>query len=120
MSKILQSARLMFISSRHEVAMNTSNTLYGTATAGGSSGSGTVFSLSLGSVTPPQLTVIPSGANIILTWPANAAGFTFQSTTNLASPALLTAVSPAPVVINEQNAVTHLVSGTRQFSRLSQ
>ena len=33
---------------------------------GGSSGSGTVFSLSL---PPPQLTISPSGANVILTWP---------------------------------------------------
>ena len=53
------------------------NTLYGTAGGGGSSGNGTVFSISL-PVTPPQLTVIPSGANIILTWPTNATGFTLH------------------------------------------
>src|SRR5207245_2162792 len=59
-----------------------SNTLYGTAYVGGSWGRGTVFSLSLPS---PQLTIIPSEAAVILTWPTNATGFTLQSTTNLAS-----------------------------------
>jgi len=97
------------------------NTLYGTAAGGGSSGSGTVFSLSF----RPQLTVIPSGADIILTWPTNVAGFdytgyTLQTTTNLVSPAVWTAVSPGPVVINGQNAVTNPISGTQQFYRLRQ
>ena len=39
------------------------NTLYGTATGGGSSGNGTVFSLSFA----PQLTITSSGTNVILT-----------------------------------------------------
>jgi len=76
------------------------NTLYGTTSGGGSSSDGTVFSLSL---PPPQLTIIPYAANVILTWPANAAGFTLQSTTNLVSPAVWRTVSPAPVVIGGQN-----------------
>jgi len=97
------------------------NTLYGTAADGGSSGNGTVFSLSFA----PQLTITPSGAYVILTWPTNVAGFdytgyTLQSTTNLVSPAVWTAVSPGPVVIDGQNAVTNLISGTQQFYRLSQ
>ena len=96
------------------------NTLYGTAANGGSSGYGTVFSLSLGSVSAPQLTIIPSGANVILTWPTNAAGFTLQSTTNLVSPAVWITNSPAPVVVNGQNAVTNPISGTQKFYRLSQ
>ena len=45
------------------------NTLYGTAYRGGSSGNGTVFSLSLGSVSAPQLTTILAGGSIILRWP---------------------------------------------------
>ena len=32
---------------------------------------------------PPQITIIPYGANVILAWPANAAAFVLQSTTNL-------------------------------------
>ena len=96
------------------------NTLYDTAGLGGSSGNGTVFSLSLGSVSAPQLTITPSEANIILTWPTNAAGFTLQSATNLASPALWATNSPAPVIVNGQNTVTNPISGAQQFYRLSQ
>jgi uncharacterized repeat protein (TIGR03803 family) len=98
------------------------NTLYGTANGGGSSGDGTVFSLSF---PPPQLTIIPSGSTMILTWPTNYAGFSYsgyalQSTTNLVSPAVWATNSSAPVVINGQNTVTNPFSGTQQFFRLSQ
>jgi formylglycine-generating enzyme required for sulfatase activity len=72
-----------------------------------------------------NLTIIRSAANVILTWPTNAAGFTYagftlQSTTNLVSPAVWNTVSPAPVIVNGQNAVTNPISGTQQFYRLSQ
>jgi uncharacterized repeat protein (TIGR03803 family) len=90
--------------------------LYGTAYQGGTNGYGTVFSLFI----PPQLTIIPSRANVVLTWPTNAAGFTLQSTTNLVSPAVWTTVSPGPVVVNGQDTVTNPISGTQQFYRLSQ
>ncbi len=95
-----------------------SNTLYGTASGGGDLGDGTVLSISL-PVTPPQRTVSPSGAYVILAWPTNASGFSLQSTTNLVSPAAWTTVSPEPVVLNGQNTVTNPVSGTQQFYRLS-
>jgi uncharacterized repeat protein (TIGR03803 family) len=91
------------------------STLYGTASTGGSYGSGTVFSISL----PPQLTITPAAANVILTWPTNFTGFTLQSTTNLASPAW-TANLPAVVVVNGLNTVTNPISGIQQFFRLSQ
>jgi hypothetical protein len=84
-------------------------------------GSGTVFSLSF----PPQPTVIPSGGNLILTWPTNYAGFdysgfTVQSTTNLGPSAVWTTNSPAPIVVNGQNTVTIPMTGSQQFFRLSQ
>jgi uncharacterized repeat protein (TIGR03803 family) len=47
--------------------------LYGTAELGGSGGVGTVFSLSFA----PQLTLTPSGPNVILSWPTNVAGFDY-------------------------------------------
>ncbi|HSU54676.1 MAG TPA: choice-of-anchor Q domain-containing protein [Candidatus Dormibacteraeota bacterium] len=67
---------------------------------------------------PAQLTIIPSGTNVILTWPTNAVGFTLQSTTNLVSPAVWTTNSPAPVVICEQNVVTNPITGAQRFYRL--
>ena len=97
------------------------NTLYGTAYGGGS-GNGTVFSLTLGSVSAPAptLTIFPSGATVIVTWPTNAAGFTLQSTTNLVSTTVWSNVSPAAVVVNTNNAVTNAISDKQKFYRLSQ
>jgi uncharacterized repeat protein (TIGR03803 family) len=95
------------------------NTLYGTARDGGRSGFGTVFSLSLGSVSAPQLAIIHSGASVILTWATNATGFTLQATTNLVPSAVWSTVSPAPLVVNGQNTVTNPVSGTHKFYRLA-
>jgi uncharacterized repeat protein (TIGR03803 family) len=94
------------------------NTLYGTTSAGGIWGDGTVFSITL--PPPPQLTIIPSGANVILTWPTNAAGFTLEFATNLVSPAVWNTNSTAPVIINGQNVVTNPMSGPQQFYRLTQ
>jgi hypothetical protein len=74
----------------------------------------------VGTAPQPQLTIIPSGANVILTWPTNAAGFTLQSTTNLVAPAVWSIVSPGPIVIGGQNAVVNPISGTQKFYRLSQ
>jgi len=93
------------------------NKLYGTAAGGGANGNGTVFSLAL---PPPQLTLIPAGANVILTWPTHAVGFTLQSTTNLGASAVWTTNSPGPVVVNGQNTVTNPISGLRKFYRLNQ
>jgi len=67
----------------------------------------------------PVLTIIPSGTNVILTWPTNAVGFTLQSKTNLASTAAWATVSPTPVVVNTNNVVTNTISGTQKFFRLS-
>lgn len=76
----------------------------------------TVFGVS---ASPVSLTMIPSGANVILTWPTNATDFTLQSTTNLAS-AIWTSSSLAPIVVNGQNVVTNPITGAQQFFRLSQ
>lgn len=89
-----------------------SNTLYGTAQSGGNGGNGTVFSLSLGSVNLPQLIIIRSGTNVVLTWPTNATGFTLQSTTNL--------VSAIWSNVSGQFAVTNPISGAQRFYRLTQ
>ena len=96
------------------------STFYGAAGGGGNYGFGTLFSLSFS----PRLTIGASGSNVVLSWPANVAGFdysgfTLQSTTNLGSP-VWSANLPAPVVVNGLNTVTNLISGTKRFFRLSQ
>src|SRR6266404_402498 len=97
------------------------NTLYGAASAGGSSNSGTVFSFTLpGLPAPPPLTIRGSGASVVLTWPTNPAGFALQFATNLAAPTFWTNATPSPALVNGQNAVTNPVSGTMRFYRLKQ
>lgn len=99
------------------VVQGSDGSFYGTTARGGTSNWGTVFRLSV-VPGPPQLTITPSGANVILTWPTNAAGFALQSTTNLASSVWITNF-PAPVVVNGQYTVTNPISGSRKFYRLS-
>jgi uncharacterized repeat protein (TIGR03803 family) len=99
------------------------NTLYGTTSAGGSSGNGTVFSLMLPG--PPRLTIISYEPYVILTWPTDYAGFsyagyTLQSTTNLGPSAVWSTNSPEPVVIGGENVVIDTISGPQQFYRLKQ
>ena len=86
------------------------NTLYGTAANGGSLARGTVFSISL---TLPQLTIIRSAANVILTWPAEAAGFNLRS-----APAVTGAFTN--IVPAATSPFTNAITGTQQFYRLSQ
>ena len=94
----------------------------GTIVAGAAVASATLFTIitTAGSAaTPPLLTIRPFGTNVVLTWPTNAAGFTLVSATSLASPVWITN-SPAPVVVNTNNAVTNGISGPQKFYRLSQ
>jgi uncharacterized repeat protein (TIGR03803 family) len=81
--------------------------LYGTASAGGASGYGTVFSVTL----PPTLSIALAGPNVILTWPSNFTGFNLQSTTNLTLPVFWSAVAG-------QYTVTDAISGRQKFHRL--
>jgi uncharacterized repeat protein (TIGR03803 family) len=89
---------------------------YGTTLYGGVSNAGTVIRLWL--LPTPQISIIPYGADVFLTWPTNAFVFNLQSATNLASPAAWSTVSPGPVVIGGQNVMINPISGTQQFYRL--
>ena len=58
---------------------------------GGTNRAGSVYRLTI--VPDPQLSIIPSGRSVILTWPVSYAefsyaGYALQSTTNLASSAV--------------------------------
>ena len=93
------------------------STLYGTTDEGGDGYHGTTFSLGL---PQPQLTINSSGTNIILTWPTNATDFILESTTNLLLPTVWKSVSPMPVVVYTNNAVTNGMTNAQIFYRLSQ
>ena len=81
---------------------------------------GTNFDAGLGTFSLPQLAAFRSGADLVLMWPTNATGFTLQSTTNLAPPAVWNPVSTTPVVVNGQSTVTNTIVGGQIFYRLTQ
>jgi uncharacterized repeat protein (TIGR03803 family) len=101
------------------------NTLYGTAEYGGPAGNGTIFRLSF---PPPPLTVTPSGANVILSWPTGVPGFSYggyalQVTVNLddALGWVTTLLPEPPVIVNGRYVVTMPNTiGRQHFYRLSQ
>ena len=68
----------------------------------------------------PLLTMSVSGANVILSWPTNATGFTLESTRSLGAAAVWTTNSTVPVVVNGQNTVTNPITGAQMFFRLMQ
>jgi hypothetical protein len=68
------------------------------------------YSLVYSSGISPQLAIIASGTNVIVTWPTNETGFTLQSSTSL--------VSPVWSSVSGQFAVTNPISGSQQFFRL--
>lgn len=74
------------------------------------------------SVTPPvQLPLLNyavSGANLILSWSTNSAGFTLQTTPLLADPGSWTDVSSPVSVVDGQFTVTNPISSASEFFRL--
>jgi uncharacterized repeat protein (TIGR03803 family) len=93
------------------------NTLYGTTSDGGS-GAGTLFSISF----QPQLTIVRSGPQFVLSWPTNVAGFDYSGFTLQCS----TGVGPLdwtnctnPVIASGAYLfVTNPISAGAQFFRL--
>jgi len=69
------------------LALAVDGNLYGTALGGGNSGEGTIFELAL---SPPALTILAEGHQIVLSWPAWANNYVLQSTTSLALPTWVT------------------------------
>jgi uncharacterized repeat protein (TIGR03803 family) len=107
------------------VSLLSANALYGTAffVSGRLGGANTfsVFSLSFA----PQIGTHSAGADIVLSWPTNVAGFDYtgynlQSTTNLSSPASWTTATSGPVVVDGQLTVTNPIASTAMFYRLRQ
>jgi uncharacterized repeat protein (TIGR03803 family) len=89
------------------------NTLYGTASAGGSSGNGTVFSLSF----RPQLTITRSSTDIVLSWPTNVAGFDYTGYTLQSAATLTGTFTNLPAGMSPY---AKAIAGPQQFFRLSQ
>ena len=93
------------------------NALYGTAQNGGNWSYGTVFRLTF---PLPTLTIVRSGTNLLLKWPASPGGFNLQTATNLSLPAPWITNASAPTVLGGENVITNRASNPQQFYRLQQ
>lgn len=89
---------------------------YGTTSHGGRHGWGTVFKIAI--VPEPQLTIIPFGPSVLLTWPTNPFVFTLQFTASLDPSAKWTSNYLAPIVIGGQNVVVCPITFGQRFYRL--
>jgi hypothetical protein len=68
----------------------------------------------------PQLAIVESGTNAILTWPTNFPAFSLEFAAKLASPTVWQTNPTAPVVFGGLNVVTNPTTSKRQFYRLKQ
>jgi uncharacterized repeat protein (TIGR03803 family) len=95
-----------------------SNILYGTTANGGSSGLGTIFSITLPG-SPPRLTINRSVNSLTLAWPTNAAGFQLESATDLLTNTAWQRVANPIIMVGDQNTVTTDISSNAKFFRLT-
>jgi len=66
----------------------------------------------------PALSVAGSGITLLLAWPAGAAGFLLETTSNLQSGTLWSAVTNTPLLLNGQQTLSFPLAGSNQFFRL--
>lgn len=70
-------------------------------------------------VEAPQFTVVRSGAQLTISWPAAATGYILESATNLVPPVVWQPVTTPPSAVGGQNSVSiNTAVGQRQFFRL--
>jgi uncharacterized repeat protein (TIGR03803 family) len=97
------------------------DTLYGTASEGGNAGNGgqgTVFAISsFSTATAPFLSIASMNGHAVISWPLSAAGYSLQSTTNLALNAWTTITTG--ISSNASNySYTNLLTAQTAFFRL--
>ncbi len=64
---------------------------------------------------PPPLTLLNSGANVMLVWPTNDTGYRWEATTNLNSSPSWNPVSALVGAVNTNNTVANAVSSAQMF-----
>ena len=68
----------------------------------------------------PRLSLVKSGANATLSWPAYPAGFEIEASPGLSPPSWSLDVVPAAVLVNGTNTVQIPMTNAVQFFRLSE
>ena len=66
------------------------------------------------------MAIVHSGANVILTWPADETGYSLQFKPSIDPQATWGAILPTPVLINGQYTVTDAISSSQRYYRLTQ
>lgn len=94
------------------------NSLYGTTTEFGPELMGTVFNLSLGTATLPQLQIAQVSSSILLAWPGDATGYILQSAHVLVNGGDWQDSALIPNQTNGQNVVSLSTSSAASFFRL--
>jgi hypothetical protein len=69
-------------------------------------------------VSPVQLQINRSGANLLLRWTNNVAGYALQSSTNLSAAGIWSSLVTNPSVLNGEYVYTNRATGTAVFFRL--
>jgi uncharacterized repeat protein (TIGR03803 family) len=87
------------------------NRMFGTAYSGGSSGIGTVFSLTF----VPELTIVRSGTSVVLNWPTNVAGFDYSGYFLQSAP---TITGTFTNIASATNPYTNTITGSQKYFRL--
>jgi uncharacterized delta-60 repeat protein/uncharacterized repeat protein (TIGR01451 family) len=68
-----------------------------------------------------QMNITISGTNLVVSWPADSAGFVLQRASSLTPPIVWTDVSsPAPQIVGDRKTVTLPLGGGNEFFRLRQ
>jgi len=67
----------------------------------------------------PRLSTSRAGNNLVIAWPADAAGYALERTSSLMNPVSWTEVTvPSPVTVGDQKTVTLPIGGDSEFFRL--
>jgi uncharacterized repeat protein (TIGR03803 family) len=93
--------------------------LFGTTSAGGELGFGTLFRILPDSAQPPLSIQMNGDSTIQLVWPESAGAFYLESNIDLANPLGWGMVTTSPVPTNGEYSVTLPTSNTMRFFRLT-
>jgi hypothetical protein len=96
------------------VGSNRTFTITVTDTCTNSATTNIVYTWTSGNGTPSCAASLLSGS-IVISWPANSAGFTLQTTTNLVKPVAWTTVTNVPSVIGDSYYLTNQLTGPARF-----
>lgn len=69
-------------------------------------------------VSPPLLSVRPSGEHLIISWPAAAGGYILEMSSQPSVAAAWTSVTNAPVILDGRNTITNKIAPESLFYRL--